>query len=197
MQELREHFEAFLGGDNAAFAELYRELNPRLAAYCHKLGAPNAEDLVQELWERVIAMRSLSSAKGVGRGVVSPLAFLFRMLRNLITDEYRKAKDEIPIEECDVTDWPERASSYQESLEAVIFEAFDKLAADDKEVLALNIYGEFKFGEIAEMLGKSVDAVWQQASRARTRLRKIVEMDAERLGITLPQKRELKEKVLA
>jgi DNA-directed RNA polymerase specialized sigma24 family protein len=64
---MRALFEKFLAGDDTAFAELYREMNPRLSAYCHKLvgsragsAAPRAEDLMQELWERVIAMRSRS-----------------------------------------------------------------------------------------------------------------------------------------
>jgi RNA polymerase sigma-70 factor (ECF subfamily) len=71
-------------------------------------------------------------------------------------------------------------------LETIILEALEKLPTADKEVLVLHIYSGYPFGEIAEMLGKSQEAVWQQASRARVKLRNIVMQDANRMGIALP-----------
>jgi RNA polymerase sigma factor (sigma-70 family) len=190
---MRALFEKFLAGDNAAFAELYREMNPRLSAYCHKLAPGKADDLMQELWERVIAMRSPSSARGGGRGVESPQAFLFRMLKNLAIDEHRKGKNEIAMNG-EMADGPHAThpshiSSIEESsdIECIIIEALEKLSQDDREVLVLNIYSGYNFGEIAKMVGATPEAVWQRASRARVKLRKIVIEDAKRMGVALPK----------
>ncbi len=189
MTELPNTFGRFLAGDDAAFAELYREVNPPLSAYCHTLTPGNAEDLMQELWERVIAMRNRPNP-AAPREVASPLAFLFRMLKNLAIDEHRRCKSEM-LREGDETVLTERSDgTYEEqqssSLEAIILEAFAKLGDEDKEILALNIYSGYKFGEIAEMLGLTNDAVWQRASRPRVRMRKIVELEACRTGVALP-----------
>lgn len=186
MSNLRDAFEAFLGGDDAAFAALYREVNPRLSAYCHKLYAVNAEDLMQALWERLVTMRN----SGERTAVVSPLAFLFRMLKNLAIDEHRRTKEEISLTavEDPTGMYGIIYEAHTSPLEALILEAFEKLEAGDKELLTLNIYGGYKFGEIADMLGLTNDAVWQRASRARKRLKAIVEADARRLEIALPAK---------
>ncbi|HWF44336.1 MAG TPA: RNA polymerase sigma factor [Candidatus Kapabacteria bacterium] len=177
--EIRALFEQFLAGDNAAFAELHRELNPRLSAYCYKLAPEHSEDIVQEMWERVIAMRSKASRQ---TPIDSPLAFLFRMLKNIAIDHFRRSKETRALTEED----SDRTAPTVTDLEALILEAFEKLSFDDREVLVLNIYSGYKFGEIAEMQGKSVDAVWAQASRARARLRAIVIEDAKEAGISLP-----------
>ncbi|HEY3876258.1 MAG TPA: sigma factor, partial [Candidatus Kapabacteria bacterium] len=98
---LRAAFDAFLAGDTTAFALLYSELNPRLSAYCYKLMPANADDLMQELWERVITMRTTRTPafSRRGQGVVNPVAFLFRMLKNLAIDHHRRSKDYFSLDE--------------------------------------------------------------------------------------------------
>lgn len=187
-RDLHDCFQAFLSGDDAAFLELYRELNPRLSAYCHKLAPAHADDLMQELWEHAIAMRASSFRKR--QGVANPAAFLFRMLKNLAIDEYRKTKDEISIDAYpSYTTEGSHGNDGKETteIEALVLESFEKLPAGDKEILVLNIYSGYDFGEIAEMLGKSTDAIWQRASRARAKLRTIVIDDAKRMGVALPK----------
>ncbi len=189
MTDLSRLFEAFLAGNDAAFAELYHDINPRLSAYCHKLSPTVADDLMQELWERVIAMRS-PSLKKKKLEVINPSAFLFRMLKNLAIDEHRRKKDEISLESHSFHEIYLSLGTYHEEssdVEAIILEALEKLPGDDRELLVLNIYSGYSFGEIAEMLGKSTDAIWQQASRARAKLRTIVIEDAERMSIALPR----------
>ncbi len=183
---MRELFQKFLSGDDAAFAEIYRECNPRLSAYCYKLAPQEWEDIMQELWERVIAMRSRSGSRAgrtAPREIASPLAFLFQMLRNLSVDHFRRNVETTELTE-EYSDGETRASS---DIECIILDAFEKLSFEDREVLVLNIYSGYKFGEIAEIQGKSVDAVWARASRARIRLREIVAADAKKLGISLPR----------
>jgi len=201
MTDLASHFQAFLAGDDTAFAALYREVNPRLSAYCYKLAPGHAEDLMQELWERVIGLRSragrsMSNHAPAPREIDSPLAFLFRMVKNLAIDEFRKTKNGITLDS-DATDGtyqshaahPSHVAEFEQStdIEAIILEALEKLSAEERELLVLNIYSGYHFGEIAEMLGTSPEAIWQRASRARGKLRKIVIEDAERMGVALPR----------
>ena len=177
-----------MAGSDSAFAELYHDLNPRLSAYCHKISQDHADDLMQELWERVIALRAPALRKKKLE-VINPSAFLFRMLKNLAIDEHRKRKNEISLETHSSDETHLAYGTYvQEAsdIEAVILEAIEKLSTDDREVLLLNIYSGYSFGEIAEMVGASTDAIWQRASRARVKLRKIVTEDAKRMGISLP-----------
>jgi RNA polymerase sigma-70 factor, ECF subfamily len=182
-------FEAFLAGNDAAFTALYRDLNPRLSAYCHKLSPSNADDLMQELWERVIAMRS-PTLKKKKLEVINPSAFLFRMLKNLAIDAHRRKKDEISLDEHSSQETHESHGIFEQEtsdIEAIILEALEKLPDDDREVLILNIYSGYSFGEITTMVGKSTEAIWQQASRARVKLRTIVMEDAVRMGVAIPK----------
>ena len=54
-----ELFRQFLGGSDTAFVEFYDRYDRRLRLYCTKVVGNQeiAEDLVQELWEKVIRMR--------------------------------------------------------------------------------------------------------------------------------------------
>lgn len=173
---MRELFQAFLSGDDAAFGEIYREMNPRVSAYCFKLAPDVWQDIVQELWERVISLR----AKHID--IESPLSFLFHVARNLTIDHFRRSVESRPILENDAT-----TEEPAHDLEALVLESLERLAFDDREVLVLNIYSGYKFDEIAKIQGRSTEAVWQQASRARKKLRQLVVEDAKRLGIALPE----------
>jgi RNA polymerase sigma-70 factor (ECF subfamily) len=175
---MREQFQAFLAGDDAAFGEIYREVNPRISAYCYKLAPDVWQDVVQELWERVISLRSKRNSD---RDIESPLSFLFQVARNLTVDHFRRSHiteevtEDIAAEEAPPTD-----------LETLVLESLERLPFDDREVLVLNIYSGYKFEEIAKIQNRKVDAVWQQASRARKKLREFVVQDAKHLGIEIP-----------
>jgi RNA polymerase sigma factor (sigma-70 family) len=182
---MREQFQAFLAGDDAAFGDFYREVNPRISAYCYKLAPDAWQDIVQELWERVIALRTKNSPsfsrRGQGVVIESPLSFLFQVARNLTVDHFRRShftediSDDLAAEDGRATD-----------LETLVLESLERLAFEDRELLVMNIYSGYKFEEIAKIQNRSVDAVWQQASRARKKLREFVMQDAKRLGIALP-----------
>src|SRR4051794_7272883 len=57
-------FERHLDGDDSAFVELFNRHNHRLFVYCLKLvgSSEAAEDLTQELWEKVIRLRFSENA---------------------------------------------------------------------------------------------------------------------------------------
>src|ERR1044071_4399626 len=100
---MRELFQAFLAGDDAAFGEIYREVNPRISAYCYKLAPDAWQDVVQELWERVISLRT---KRNVGNTIESPLSFLFQIARNLTVDHFRSTHPTEAVTEAIAADDP-------------------------------------------------------------------------------------------
>jgi DNA-directed RNA polymerase specialized sigma24 family protein len=59
-------------------------------------------------------------------------------------------------------------------MEELAVAALQELPFNHREVLVLNIYCGYSFEEIATMLGKSPEAIWTRASRARSQLRKLI-----------------------
>jgi DNA-directed RNA polymerase specialized sigma24 family protein len=59
-------------------------------------------------------------------------------------------------------------------LEELALASLEKLSFEYREVLVLNLYCGYRFDEIAAMTGKTPDAIWARASRARAQLRKMV-----------------------
>ncbi len=169
-------FQRFREGDNGAFGELFRRHNPRLFLYCLKIVGDHqgAEDVTQEMWEKVIGLRADKGAE-----VRNPVGLLVRMARNLCIDHLRRSSRMVVMDEIDERAQPMFANSDPSEAEEVAVAALDQLPYDYREVLVLNIYCGYRYDEIATMLDKTPDAIWARASRARTQLRRIVAASME------------------
>lgn len=163
-------FERFLSGDDDAFVLLYREHHVRLHTYCLKiLGAPaQADDMTQEIWERVIRMR------GDRPRIRNVAAFLVRMARNLCLDHLKSQRRLSPLDLLPESSHPVELPVELSEREEVVLAALEMLSFDYREVLVLNIYCGYRFDEIAAMLDRSPEAIWARASRARIQLRRLV-----------------------
>lgn len=164
-------FRSFLTGDNAAFAALFDRYHHRLYIYSLKfLGdADAAADVTQELWERVIRMRTAP------REVRNPAGLFLRMARNLCLNNRKRSGRFSPIEDLHDAHHPrEDAAAEGSELTDAIEAGLARLSFDDRELLVLNAYCGYRFEEIAAMLGKRPEAIWVRASRARARLRREV-----------------------
>jgi RNA polymerase sigma factor (sigma-70 family) len=62
----------------------------------------------------------------------------------------------------------------QSQLEELVIQSLPKLTFEFREILVLTAYCGYEYTEIAEMLGKSIDAVRMRTSRARAQLRTIL-----------------------
>jgi RNA polymerase sigma-70 factor, ECF subfamily len=163
-------FKDFLAGDDQAFTKLFKAHNQRIFAYCYKmLGAEEqAQDLAQEVWEKVIELRNDPPV------VENPVGFLMRITRNKCLDVIKLRKNHSSLSDLDDHQHPFEEEHEGSAEEDIVMGALDKLPPEQKEVLVLNIYNGYRFDEIAEMLGKSPDAIWARASRGRAALRKMV-----------------------
>jgi RNA polymerase sigma-70 factor (ECF subfamily) len=165
------HFARFLAGDDAAFMQLFDRHTHRLYLYCLKfLGDREAaEDIVQDLWERVIKLRSAPR-----EAPDNVLAFLYRIARNLCLNFRRDSKQHASLEGLGEHDHPHADSRELSQHEELVIAALPKLPIAHREVLILNAYAGYRFDEIAQMLGEPVGAIRTRAWRARAQLGRII-----------------------
>lgn len=164
-------------GDTDALVTLYDKHNRRLYMYCLKLlGAQEAaEDLVQEVWERVARLRARP------QHVLNPTGFLLRIARNLCLNQIKARKRLTPLDDLNEGAHPAFVPHEPSELADIAIQALDSLPHDYNEVLVLNLYAGYRLDEIATMLEKSADAIRKRASRARILLReRVIELIRER-----------------
>jgi len=163
-------FGRFLAGDDDAFLRIFHQHDRSLRLYCRRVLGNHAaaEDIVQETWERVIAMR------GEERPVERPAGLFYRIARNRCIDHLRRERRSISIDEMPPeTEWSHEHGGENEMYDAVI-EGLEALPFEAREVLVLHHYCGYRFDEIAAMLERTPEAIWARASRARKHLRSIV-----------------------
>ncbi len=165
-----EALDRFLRGDDTALADLFDRHNQKLYTYCLKIvGDPvQAEDMTQEIWERVVKLR-LNPQQ-----IHNPIAFFMRIARNLCINHVKSRRPISSLGSLSEAAHPTAPITERTELEETVQMALGDLSFDYREVLVLNIYCGYPFEEIAAMLGKSPDAIWMRASRARARLRSAV-----------------------
>jgi len=139
-----------------------------------------AEDLVQETFARAMDKRA-QFVPGTNLR-----AWLFRILRNLYVDGWRRARaspvreridDEDPAAEGMIAEEPLRGDEELERLRSVVADdieaALRQLSVDARTIVLLDLEG-FTQEELAEVLGCNVGTVKSRLSRARAKLRELL-----------------------
>jgi RNA polymerase sigma-70 factor (ECF subfamily) len=165
-----ELFARFIDGDTDAFTELFDRFNHRLYLYCLKIvgDSQQAEDLTQELWERVIGLQA-------GRPVVTaPARLLFRIARNLCLQYLKSQRRLSPIEDLPESSHPVSTTPELSHLEELVVISLARLPFEHREILVLNAYCGYSYEEIAGMRGESLGAVKMRAWRARSRMGRLI-----------------------
>lgn len=179
-------FRAFLAGDDVAAITVFRKFHPRLFVYCTKVlgSVAQAEDVVGEVWERVVKLRSNPP------DVHSPIGFLLKVARNLCLNHIRSRREHTSLGSLDERDHPAYSPDSRSDLEERLIGALDSLPFETREILVLNAYCGYRFDEIATMLDKTPEAVWARASRARAQLRRLVLDEKQENGGTADSQSE-------
>lgn len=161
-------FSKFLSGDDNAAMYFFRAYNRKLFLYCAKLvnNIHAAEDITQEVWERIIKLRGQSQPE-----IANPGGFMFTIARNLCLNHIKLKKHTIPLDAISEMDIPHEYQPGSTDMEELVKSSLDTLKFEDKELLILNMYCGYRFDEIATMMGMSPNAIWTRASRARAQLR--------------------------
>jgi RNA polymerase sigma-70 factor (ECF subfamily) len=155
------------------FDALYRDARDDVFAYAATLlrDSAAAEDVTALAFEKAYRRRSRFDAR---RG--SPRAWLFGIARNAALDELRSRKRaataEMPPPAQDPS--PDEAAELAAERDAVR-RALGKLAARDREVIALKYHAELSNTELAAVLGVSPTNAGTLLHRAMTKLREAVD----------------------
>jgi RNA polymerase sigma-70 factor, ECF subfamily len=163
------------GGDEQAFAVLWRDLQPAVLRYFQVAVPPAAEDLAADTWVSVI--RRLKQFRGDERAF---RAWIFTVARHRAIDWRRQAASRptnlVPAEQ--LSEWRAPDDPAVEVLEGQSTRAalalVAELPADQAEVVALRVLGGLEVAEVARILGKRPEAVRVLAHRGLRRLAKLL-----------------------
>jgi RNA polymerase sigma-70 factor, ECF subfamily len=170
-----ELLAAAQGGDEEAFAVLWRHLQPALLRYFQVVAPQAAEDLAADTWLSVI--RRLQQFRG-DEGALR--AWVFTVARHRAIDWRRQAARRptnlVPAEQ--LAERPALDDPVSEVLEGQSTRAalalLAELPADQAEVVALRVLGGLEVAEVAGILGKRPGAVRVLAHRGLRRLAKLL-----------------------
>jgi RNA polymerase sigma-70 factor (ECF subfamily) len=157
-------FRRFFSGDDSAFLEIFDRHTERLVG-----DRQAAEDLVQDVWERIMKQR----ARGAEPPDV-PLALLYRIARNLSLNHIRDRRNHTQLDAMPESRLPSVTPREKSRHEELVAMAMEHLPINYREVLILHAYSDYRFDEIAEMLGEPVGAIRTRAWRARTKLARLL-----------------------
>ncbi len=133
----------------------------------------DSEDLVHDAWIRL--------ERRYGRSPDKPL--LFRTIRNLYIDQYRRAR-KIRFDEFVESTMDAGLESFESSLmDAEIVELMlDRLRDVEREALYLSVVEGYTAEEIASMTGSVRGTVLSMLHRSKTRLRRWMNTEGDKLG---------------
>ncbi|MFA6312372.1 MAG: sigma-70 family RNA polymerase sigma factor [Sterolibacterium sp.] len=155
---------------------------PRLRRYAHALlgETHRADDLVQDTLERALSRWRLWLPLGEQ---ATPRAWLFAIMHNLFVNQLKAGKaiefrpdDELP-------ELPTRPTQDDALALRDLTRALDTLSADQREILLLIGLEELSYQDTARVLGVPLGTVMSRLSRARARLRAV--LDEEVGGVLL------------
>ena len=168
------------GGDEIAFACLFRDVQPALLRYLQVI-TPEAEDVAGETWLQVV--KGLPRFRG---GEEAFRAWLFTIARHRAVDagRARTRRPDVPLADLEAADQQMSPDAAEAALEAISTQAVVALIAtlprDQAEVVMLRVVAGLDVADVARIVGKSPGAVRVTAHRALRRLAGHL----ERAGVT-------------
>jgi RNA polymerase sigma-70 factor, ECF subfamily len=168
------------GGDERAFAVLWRDLQPAVLRYLRVVAPEVSEDLASETWLEVA--RGLRRFRGDEGGFRS---WVFTVARHRMVDwRRREARHQVtPLPPEAFLDRSEPGDAATPVLEAIstraALELIAELPPDQAEVVTLRVVAGLEVAQVAAIVGKRAGAVRVLSHRGLRRL-------AQRLGAGIP-----------
>ena len=163
-------------GAGWAFTRLYEWLSPAVASYARAQGASDPDDVTSEVF--LAAFSNLGSFSGTETQFRS---WVFTIAHRRIIDD-RRARTRRPPPRSFEEEGPARArggvraSAEDDALDAMgterIREVLDKLAPDQRDVIAMRVIADLSVDQVAAVLGKQPGAVKSLQRRALASLRR-------------------------
>ena len=169
------------GGDETAFACLFRDLQPALLRYLQVI-TPEAEDVAGDTWLQVV--KGLPGFRG---GEEAFRAWLFTIARHRAVDagRSRSRRPDVPLALTEAAEQhPAGPDAAELALEAIstrsVLALIRTLPREHAEIIMLRVVAGLEAADVARIVGKTPGAVRVTAHRA---LRKLADV-AERAGVT-------------
>lgn len=174
--EFRELIVQAKAGNSASFGQLY-ELwyTPVFRFVLSRVSVKEtAEDITQDVF-----MKTFTHLDRFEMTSANPLGFLFTVARNTIIDHHKKKKAGSleALELGDILDEDAQSPEHEASVridKGLLGEALLKLTDIQQDVLHLRLIEEKPVKEVADMLGKTEEAIRQTQVRALKALREIM-----------------------
>jgi RNA polymerase sigma-70 factor, ECF subfamily len=173
------------GGDEQAFAVLWRDLQPAVLRYFQVAAREAAEDLAADTWVPVV--RGLRQFQGGERAF---RAWVFTVARHRAIDWRRQAarRPTSPVPDEQLAERPAPDDPVVQVLEGQSTRAalalLAELPSDQAEVVALRVLGGLEVAEVARIVGKRPGTVRVLAHRGLRRLAERVEAAGLARGVT-------------
>ncbi len=174
-----------VAGDERAFGQLWRDLNPPLVRYLRVLAPDIADDVASETWLEVV--RGLPRFSGEESAFRS---WVFTIARYRMVDARRRAARQpvSPVPTELLTESETAVDTADVALEALSTEAalalIGSLPPDQAEVVALRVVGNLDVGHVAEIVGKRPGTVRVLCHRGLRRLAERLDRAAWTEGVT-------------
>ena len=168
------------GGDETAFACLFRDIQPTLLRYLHVI-TPEADDVAGDTWLQVV--KGLPRFRG---GEEAFRAWLFTIARHRAVDagRSRSRRPDVPLTLAAVAEQPLAPDAAELALEAIstrsVMVLIKSLPREHAEIIMLRVVAGLEAADVARIVGKTPGAVRVTAHRA---LRRLADL-AERAGVT-------------
>ncbi len=171
-------------GNEDAFEKLFDLYHEPIFRYVRLRSNPNeAEDLVSDIFLKIVKnlSRYKPQKKVIENGRGAFVAWIFRIARNLIIDQYRRAHEAISLHDPESGelrfDLPDPRLNPQQSAEQheahrFIHAALKKLPSTHREILELKFLHDFSNTEIAQITGKNEGTIRVAQLRALREMRK-------------------------
>ena len=167
------------GGDETAFACLFRDVQPTLLRYLHVI-TPEAEDVAGDTWLQVV--KGLPRFRG---GEEAFRAWLFTIARHRAVDagRSRSRRPDVPLTLVQIAEQPLAPDAAELALEAISTRSVMVLIKSlprEHAIIMLRVVAGLEAADVARIVGKTPGAVRVTAHRA---LRRLADL-AERAGVT-------------
>ncbi len=182
MRSDEELMAAYVGGDTAAFSDLFERYAPLLVRIMRRQ-VRNPDDASEIVQQTFLQLHRARNDFQQGRRL---RPWLMTIAYNLKREHFRRRmrKPEVPLEYEPPAS--ERGGDPVERKDEAmrVRAALASLPAGQREVIIMHWFEEMSFPDVAEVLGLSVSAVKVRAHRGYKVLRKLLEQDVTEHGRT-------------
>ena len=159
-------------GDRGALEELYALTGAFVYSCALSIlrSPPDAEDVQHDCFLRILSEPESYVPEG------KPLAWMYRIVKNLCLMKLRERKRLTPVDEPDALRQaaPDNANMTAED-RLILMECMNALSPEENSIVVLHVIGGFKHIEIAKLLEMKLPTVISKYRRALKKLRKELE----------------------